>query len=571
MYRLPLGNMPNTSPSLPTATRPASQPAQAWDPQVVALSKAIRDAETGNKVTPGKTGELPSRYQWMPGTWTSAAKQYLGDANAPLTLQNENFVAYNRIKSWKDQGMNPMQIASMWNSGNPDPNAVGKGDNNGVAYDVPAYAQKVYGLYQQYKTQSGAAPAKQPVLPPKSFGEKALDFATGIAEKIPGVKTLGNVFGTEAAAIAHPKQANQILSTMPTPEQTIGAGIQAAAIPASIAAAPATIPGAIASGAGFGAATGAGAAMEKGAGVVDVAKAGAIGAGVGGATAGAVGLIGKGLQAAGDKILSSVIKPTSSDIKDGFSMSTVKKYDLGGSLSKMYDKTESTLSDLSQQLRDKLASSDASINLNDVYENTVADLSGGKLRSFGSNTSLERAMQQLKGEIDSIAGEGGNISIPDAQVVKQATGRYGAWQYGIPDPESTARQTVYNEFYRNLKTSIEKNSPEGVKEINQQMSKLIPVMNAIVRRIPVAERNNALSLQDMITATASILDPRALVGFGMSLAQKSGTVGNILGKVGGALPKAAPALGEALSSGVSSLPSLPASSSGQTQSSSGSQ
>lgn len=127
------------------------------DKQVIALAKAIRQHETGNRQIAGATGELASRYQFLPSTWATEAKRILGDSKAELTLENENKVAYTRMKEWKDKGYNPGQIASMWNSGNPDMYAKGtKGvgqssANPDIQYNVPKYVDSVYKLYEGFK------------------------------------------------------------------------------------------------------------------------------------------------------------------------------------------------------------------------------------------------------------------------------------------------------------------------------------------------------------------------------------------------------------------------------------
>lgn len=250
-----------------------------------------------------------------------------------------------------------------------------------------------------------------------------------------------------------------------------------------------------------------------------------------------------------DKIQTSVIKPSQADIKDGFSIDTIKKYNLGGSLKQTFEKTDKTLDSLSKQLNSKLESSNASIDLNKVYENTAKKLLGAKLESFGSNAQMEGAIEKLRNEIVAVSGDNGIVSIPEAQLVKRASGHFGAWSYGVPTPEATASQKVYNTFYNELKTAIEQNSPEGVKQINQEISKLIPVMNALIRRIPVAERNNALSLTDIISLTGASLDPRALSISLLNLASKSGRVGSLLSKtpdIGKAVQKVEPIARQAI-------------------------
>lgn len=265
------------------------------------------------------------------------------------------------------------------------------------------------------------------------------------------------------------------------------------------------------------------------------------GALTGAVTGATLGLVEKGIKGlsnllgkTGDKVMTTVIKPTQKDIKDGFSIETVKKYNLGGSLKKTFEKTDETLDSLSKQLNTKLTTNKNPVDLNEVYEKTAKRLLGNKLESFGSNAQMDSAIEKLQNEIIAVSGKNGLVSIPEGQLIKRAAGHFGAWTYGVPTPEATASQKVYDTFYNELKTAIEKASPEGVKQLNQEISKLIPVMNALIRRIPVAERNAALSLTDIITMTGAVLEPRALGLSLLNLASKSGTVGSALSKAPGA-------------------------------------
>ena len=133
------------------------------DPQALNLAKAIRRAETGTSSDPyntrGASGEYGA-YQYMPETWKQWSGQYLQDPNAEYTVENQNKVAYSRIKELKDQGYNPAQIASMWNSGSPTAYQEGKRGTNsmGVDYDVPGYVEKVSRYYNEAKMGGQAAP-----------------------------------------------------------------------------------------------------------------------------------------------------------------------------------------------------------------------------------------------------------------------------------------------------------------------------------------------------------------------------------------------------------------------------
>ncbi|HZR77344.1 MAG TPA: hypothetical protein VFB05_30985, partial [Bradyrhizobium sp.] len=330
------------------------------------------------------------------------------------------------------------------------------------------------------------------------------------------------------AAISVPGEiAGSVASTMAAAPATAAAGAVT-----GLSKLP-TVAKAISSGAGVGALFGSG---QSEGGLEDRLKGAAEGGAIGAATGGVLSLAGKIFGAAGDKIMTSVIRPTSRDIADGFSLDTIKRFDLGGSLNTTYEKTQSKLGELSTQLREKLASSRETINLEDIVDQTRKELnSSGKLKGFGANQKIASALDSLGEEVNLV---GNNLSIPDAQIVKQASGSFGAWQFGRPDPESKASEIVYNVFYNKLKTAIEKASPEGVKEINQDISKLIPVSNALIRRMPVASRNNMVSLTDMVSLAASLADPRAMGLSALSFIQKSGAAGNSLSKLGAKIPSA---------------------------------
>ena len=152
---------PIVSPTTPTQT-------PTLDPAVVNLAKAIRKQESGGNYTlPGASGEYGA-YQFTNDTWNGEAPKY--GINVPLkeaTPEQQNAVAYNQIKAWKDAGKDVTQIASMWNAGEGEPDAytgkfsTGKpsiGTNNfGFKYDVPSYVKAVTNNYLQFKNSTTAS------------------------------------------------------------------------------------------------------------------------------------------------------------------------------------------------------------------------------------------------------------------------------------------------------------------------------------------------------------------------------------------------------------------------------
>ncbi len=179
------------------------------DPEIVALAKAIFRHETpGGKPIAGKSGEVPSRAQFLPATWKRLAREHLGDANAKLTPSSEREAVYKELKRLADgpytgkeraqlkalgqTHFNVGNIASIWNGGKPARHMFsettneltganstrGRGEyklHNGVKYykrglfyrssdnkkapkkarlikyDVLNYVKKVHRLYKEFK------------------------------------------------------------------------------------------------------------------------------------------------------------------------------------------------------------------------------------------------------------------------------------------------------------------------------------------------------------------------------------------------------------------------------------
>lgn len=107
------------------------------------IAIAIRNVESGgNYDAVGDAGTSKGAYQFQPASWSGWAKDYLGNANAPMTPENQDAVAIARIDDLLNQGYDARQIALIWNGGEPK---VKKGFNKkiGLAYDSGAYAEKV--------------------------------------------------------------------------------------------------------------------------------------------------------------------------------------------------------------------------------------------------------------------------------------------------------------------------------------------------------------------------------------------------------------------------------------------
>lgn len=125
-------------------------PAQAQNgvnTRVEKLAAAIKQHESGGNYNAKGASTEGGAYQFMPSTWSQWAKQYLGNANAPMTPQNQDTVAKAKISDLFNQGYNEQQIALIWNGGQP---VIKKGVNKyGVPYDTGKYANSVLSIYKK--------------------------------------------------------------------------------------------------------------------------------------------------------------------------------------------------------------------------------------------------------------------------------------------------------------------------------------------------------------------------------------------------------------------------------------
>lgn len=161
----------------------------------------------------GASGEY-GRYQFMPDTWKQWSAEY--GINTPLeqaSIEEQNRVAYNKVKEWKDAGLNPAQIASKWNSGDENAYKMQHVGTNaqGVAYNTPEHVRKVSQYYQEIKGQGNLGgtytppPQPHPFTPSEQSGVQTFAGQVGMKPEGGFVSDLGGAFeraGTRASDAA---------------------------------------------------------------------------------------------------------------------------------------------------------------------------------------------------------------------------------------------------------------------------------------------------------------------------------------------------------------------------------
>lgn len=310
--------------------------------------------------------------------------------------------------------------------------------------------------------------------------------------------------------------------------------------------------GGVKTGATMGALGAGGRALQADESLGNVALETAIGGGVGALAGAGLGVAGVGakaimtplstvtqkiapaLESISKKIETTVLRPTKSDFQGGFKAENVLKHDLGGTVKDTIEKATEKLKVLRNQAKALRAGSTEAISLNQIVQDTANEVLNNRVGSFGVNRKMEKAMADFVKEMEYISPNG-KITVPQAQEIKEALGTFGSWLFGSRDLDATAQERVANIMYSKVKTAIEKNSPKELGDVNRQMSEIIPIKNAAIRRLPVEERNNAIGLGDIISAGVALQNP---TGWGLLIAnqlQKSGRFAQNLYRGAGAL------------------------------------
>lgn len=171
---------------------PNAQPQAQLDPSVVALTKAIGQAESGGKYNQpsGDPGSAPSAYQFTPGFVQKWAPKILGNGYDPTNLNpaQQDELAYGAVKTMGTSGdpdyshlgpLSPAQVASDWNAGDPNAYLDPEYGKNNAYGSTENYVNKVGENYQKNIQESGVQQSSRS----NSMVDTANAATTGTAPK----------------------------------------------------------------------------------------------------------------------------------------------------------------------------------------------------------------------------------------------------------------------------------------------------------------------------------------------------------------------------------------------------
>jgi hypothetical protein len=254
-----------------------------------------------------------------------------------------------------------------------------------------------------------------------------------------------------------------------------------------------------------------------------------------------------GLKTAAQTIRPSVAATRMSPYPPGEAPDRIIKsiydYKLGGNLPKSLEKTETALNQLVGQLENELRRVPGQpVDLMNEIAAVYADMQA-KIKTLPL-TTVEGMDKAFDWFLDGASKQfpTGKATLAEAQAFKRSLGRVGSWFYGMRDPRAGAIEEVANRLYTRLRTTIETLAPPDAKirDINRQISELIPVEKALIDRIPVVARNNLFSLTDFLTMIPGVTTGRNWWLFGINRAMRYPSAANVMVKTGRFVPKYAP-------------------------------
>jgi hypothetical protein len=91
-----------------------------------------------------------------------------------------------------------------------------------------------------------------------------------------------------------------------------------------------------------------------------------------------------------------------------------------------------------------------------------------------------------------------------ANELKQVVGEIGAAAFGKNTKEDDAMEALAMVTYGKLRNQIDKSTSGRVKQLNKEISELIPIKMAAMRRLPIEKRNEFFSIKEFGGMAASL-------------------------------------------------------------------
>lgn len=234
----------------------------------------------------------------------------------------------------------------------------------------------------------------------------------------------------------------------------------------------------------------------------------------------------------GERISNASLRFTKSDRDAGADVKTGAVYDVQrSSLGETLDETQKRIAGYNDVVKEVVAKSgdpmliDARPALESVRKKYAAP--GTSL----SAPKYAKIIDEVESALDSFMPDWKDrkLAVTEALKMRREFGKQAVFHHDpINKGDNALKEEIYNALYIEMKKELDANLPPQFKGANEALSRLIPYQNAILRRLPIEERQNILTITDNMTTLAGIFDPKALaLGF-INRVTRSPSVGRML-------------------------------------------
>lgn len=253
-------------------------------------------------------------------------------------------------------------------------------------------------------------------------------------------------------------------------------------------------------------------------------------------------------EAGAKKTQNIILAPKAHHLKGGYDTENVFKHGVQGSVDEVLEKTQTKIDDAARRLNETIKKGntpDVQIDPRQAINELHREILKDRVKNSGISQEMTPAFRKMRNIIDFALGGKKTFGLKDAHEFKQQLGAMGDWQYVASqrgfqlDPEATALSKIASELYGKMKERIIKDAPEGLQEINKELTELIPIKNVALSRKAVTDRANVVSLGDMMGTLAAIGGgPKGLLLWAAVRGQKAGTTAKGLHSLAQKLQKA---------------------------------
>lgn len=248
------------------------------------------------------------------------------------------------------------------------------------------------------------------------------------------------------------------------------------------------------------------------------------------------GGLGTLLSKGGRRAMATAIGAGYTDVKRGFNVDNVFRYKLdGGTLNDVFKNADAAIVSRANELNDILMRSSgipiaptkagdavsdfmplhSNVDLDQLLQEAFDNVGKEGLGMAAQQARLTQAREFWQRAIDSARPRSGRtgrlVTVLETNNLKQNVGTFAEFAANSPDIDTNSMELFSREFYRLLEAKVFDAandvggaSGESIRRLNKELSEIIPIRDAIVRRLPQEEKKRLFEFAELIVLSGGL-------------------------------------------------------------------